>query len=68
MVEVEGLRKEGVYVYQELYFAVHQKIIQHCKAIILQFNKIKESTDSCLCGRGFFSKKHAGHEHYKKHL
>lgn len=39
-----GLRKEGVYVYQELYFAVQQKIIPRCKAIILQFNKKRENT------------------------
>ena len=31
-------KKEGIYVYiWMIYFVVHQKLIQHCKAIILQF-------------------------------
>ena len=32
------VQEEGIYVYIWLtHFVVHQKLIQHCKAIILQF-------------------------------
>ena len=35
-----GGKREGIYVYMKLiHFVVWQKLIQHCKAIILQFKK-----------------------------
>ena len=41
--EMEGVRgrfKEGTYVYFQLvHFVVQQKLMQHCKAIILQLKK-----------------------------
>ena len=39
-----GAQEGRVCVHQELYFAVQQKIIRHCKSMILQFNKKKENT------------------------
>ena len=41
-------KREGIYVYLQLiHFLVQQKLIQHCKAIILQL-KIKQSTNYYL--------------------
>ena len=36
------LKKEGSYIHTSLIHVVQQKLIQHCKAIILQFNKFKK--------------------------